>query len=903
MKIRFNIHYKTNWGENLFICGSHPALGNWNTEKAVNMRYVGGELWQYELELHAENAIEYKYFYRDSQRQVFWEGGENRRLTTMNKSFTLINDNWQPFFDQNRVLHSKAFTDVIMKPEKKDAPLKDSRAKKSLRLTIEAPRIGPGFAIAVLGDSPLLGNWSQPRIMNNNAYPLWQLNLNVTKASFPLEYKYVIVELATKKVVTWEIGFNRKLQHPDEVCDECLQLQHDLPFRYPVGNWKGAGVSIPVFSIRTNDSFGVGEFNDLKKLADWCQLTGLNMIQLLPINDTTANHSWSDSYPYKSITVKALHPMYLHLPALGEPADKAMVREFEQLKETVNKLDALDYVEVNRHKRRYITAVFEEQWDELSQSNTYRTFFEDNKDWLIPYASFSYLRDKYETSKYHEWGEYASCTAEKMASLCDPDQPHYKKVAIYYFMQYHLDKQLREAVTYMHDKRICLKGDLPIGISPNSVEAWTEPELFNLGCQAGAPPDDFSAVGQNWELPTYNWEVMANDQYLWWRKRLQMMERYFDAYRIDHILGFFRIWEIQTKHKHGLLGYFNPALPFSVQEIEEKGIWFDHDRFVKPYIRGHFLADFFGAYVNEVRDKYLNETDYNEFELKPEFDTQAKIWNHFTPENMEAKLDFKNLTIRDGLMGLLNEVLFIRDPYSAHEAYHPRIAFHFTYAYKELPKETKEVLNDLYIHFFYKRHDQFWKNEAMTKLPPIVHASNMLVCGEDLGMVPDSVPEVMTALNILSLEIQRMPKNPRIAFGHPADAPYLCVCTTSTHDMSSIRGWWEENREKTQAFYRHMLGHNDYAPFFAEPWVCYEIIRQHMHSPAMWTIFPIQDLFAMDGQIRWDQTTREQINVPGNPNNKWQYRMHISLEELMDASSFNETIRELLKQSGRGLPY
>lgn len=903
MKIRFNIHYKTNWGENLFICGSHPALGSWNTEKALNMHYAGGELWQYELELSAENTIEYKYFYRDSQGQVFWEGGENRQLTSMKKPFILVNDNWQPFFDQDRVLHSKTFTDVIMKPEKKDAPPRVSRAKKLLQLTIEAPRIGPGYAIAVMGDSPLLGNWSQPLIMNNNAYPLWQLSLNVSKASFPIEYKYAIVELATNKVMTWEIGHNRKLQQPDALGDEWVQLQHDLPFRYPVGNWKGAGVSIPVFSIRTNDSFGVGEFNDLKKLADWCQLTGLNMIQLLPINDTTANHSWSDSYPYKSITVKALHPMYLHLPALGEPADKAMVMEFEQLKERLNKLDALDYVEVNRQKWRYITAVFEEQWDELSQSNAYKTFFEANKDWLVPYASFSYLRDKYETSKYHEWGEYASCTAEKMARLCDPAQAHHKKVAIYYFMQYHLDKQLKEAVAYMHEKRICLKGDLPIGISPNSVEAWTEPELFNLGCQAGAPPDDFSAVGQNWELPTYNWEVMAQDQYFWWRKRLQMMEQYFDAYRIDHILGFFRIWEIQTKHKHGLLGYFNPALPFSVQEIEEKGIWFDHDRFVKPYIRGHFLNDFFGEYVNEVRDKYLNETDYNIFELKPEFDTQTKIWAHFTPGNKEAELDSRKLTIRDGLMGLLNEVLFIRDPYSTHEAYHPRIAFHFTYAYKELPEETKEVLNDLYIHFFYKRHDQFWKNEAMTKLPPIVNASNMLVCGEDLGMVPDSVPEVMSALNILSLEIQRMPKNPRITFGHPADAPYLCVCTTSTHDMSSIRGWWEENREKTQAFYRHMLGHNDDAPFFAEPWVCYEIIRQHVHSPAMWTIFPIQDLFAMDGQIRWDQTTREQINVPGNPNNKWQYRMHISLEELMNANGFNETIRELLKQSGRGLPY
>jgi len=166
-------------------------------------------------------------------------------------------------------------------------------------------------------------------------------------------------------------------------------------------------------------------------------------------------------------------------------------------------------------------------------------------------------------------------------------------------------------------------------------------------------------------------------------------------------------------------------------------------------------------------------------------------------------------------------------------------------------------------------------------------------------MVPDCVPEVMHNLNILSLEIQRMPKNPKLEFAHPADAPYLSVCTTSTHDMSTIRGWWEENRDKTQRFYNHILGHNDYAPHFAEPYICKEIIFQHLLSRAILTIFPIQDLIAMDGDLRWNETHKERINIPSDEKNKWRYRMILSLEELLKADELNNMIRDMIHISGR----
>lgn len=903
MKIVFTIHYRSSWGQSLLVAGSGPSLGEWEPDQALSMDYIGNDEWSASLELDANSFFEYKYLIKEANGFTIWEGGNNRSLLTAGYNTMVVRDRWHPVVDAKRVMLSKVFTEVIMKPEKLFAAKQKPKTSQTVRFSLLAPRVGPGYAIGITGSIAALGGWKQPVMLGNKNYPKWELELDAIGFSHPVAYKYVIIRLADKQVTSWEEGENRMLYPTVPAGEASVLVVNDEDFRYPIGNWKGAGVAVPVFSLRTSDSFGVGEFNDLKKLVDWCTKTGLKMIQVLPINETVATHSWLDSYPYKSITVMALHPMYLHLPALGRLKDEKLMREFEKTGKELNQKTVVDYVGVTKAKARYFKLIFDQEWDQLRKTKAFKQFFEENSHWLQPYAAFCYLRDQYKTSDFRQWGDYATYKPEQIAALTDPAQPFHEHIAVHYFQQFHLDKQLREVVEYAHAKGVGLKGDIPIGISPNSIEAWTEPELFNLSGQAGAPPDDFAVMGQNWGFPTYNWDVMARDGYAWWKKRLLMMEKYFDAYRIDHILGFFRIWEIPQHALHGLLGYFKPGMPLSIAEVEEQGLWFDYDRFVKPYIKGHFLYDFFGEYTDEVRRNYLVEVDYDTFELKADFNTQRKIYQHFSPQGDTADVSGKAIIIRDGLMNLLNEVLFIADPYSSEPAYHPRIAFHFTYSYRDLEQWQKEILNDLYIQFFYKRHEEFWKYHALAKLPAIVEASNMLVCGEDLGMVPDNVPEVMQQLNILSLEIQRMPKNPKIDFGHPDDAPYLSVCTTSTHDMSTVRGWWEEDRAKTERFYHHLLGHNDVAPYFAEPWVCQEIIRQHLHAPAMWTIFPIQDLIAMDGSLRWDQTDKERINVPSDPENKWQYRMILSLEELLETDAFNQLLKDMIHLAGRDAAY
>ncbi|MBK9291411.1 MAG: 4-alpha-glucanotransferase [Bacteroidetes bacterium] len=903
MRVKLTIHYQSQWGQSICVCGSEPELGLWDTGKAVDLNYLGNDLWGGEIELPEGKYLEYKYLLREANGILHWEGGANRSLLTSDYEFIEVHDQWHAVVDPDRVLFTKVFTEVIMKPDRLVLQENLPKSGPVLRFTLAAPRVGPGYGMAVVGGIPALGSWTKPQLMSNRNYPIWELDLEASMFSQPVSYKYVIVKLDDHSIATWEEGENRLMPPVATDNPNSLIVVNDEKFRYPVGNFKGAGVAVPVFSLRTNDSFGVGEFHDIRKLVDWCVLTGLRMIQVLPINETVATHSWLDSYPYKSITVMALHPMYLHLPGLGRLKDEKLMEEFEQIRQELNAKTYVDYVAVTRAKARYFKLIFDQNWPEVVKLDSYQEFFEANKEWLKPYAAFCYLRDRFKTSDFRQWDEYATYNPDLIDQLTDPNQDFHEHIAVHYYQQYYLDKQLREVVEYAHDKGVALKGDIPIGISPNSIEAWTEPHLFNLAGQAGAPPDDFAIMGQNWGFPTYNWDVMAADGYAWWKKRLAMMEKYFDAYRIDHILGFFRIWEIPRESLHGLLGYFKPGLPLTPSEIEDWGLWFDYDRFTKPYIRGYMLHDFFGEYADEVRRKYLVENEMDQYSLKPDFDTQRKIYDHFTPNGITADVSSKDIIIRDGLMSLLNEVLFIKDPYSEHPAYHPRIVLHFTYSYRDLEEYKRAILNELYIHYFYRRHEEFWKQHALAKLPAIVSASNMLVCGEDLGMVPDNVPEVMRMLNILSLEIQRMPKNPRIEFGHPADAPYLSVCTTSTHDMSTIRGWWEEDRARTERFYKTILGHNDIAPYFAEPWVCYEIIKQHMYSPAMWTIFPIQDLIAVDGNLRWDQTDKERINVPSDPENKWQYRMILTLEELIEAQEFNKTIRDLVHMAGRDAAY
>ena len=905
MQIKFNINYHTQPGQNLAVCGNHKALGKWDKSKAFKLNYVGNGNWTGTVEIKsAVDRIEYKYFVKEDSGHIFEEWGNAREINIKNTAPSLLvkTDCWRSPKNNEKVMYGSAFSKVIMKPLKTFKPPK-SQSQQCLEFKISVPRIGPQHRLCIIGNQSCLGNWNKEKpflLGTGKNFPEWKGSIDLKKVNFPLSYKYGIYNAQTLEIETIEEGEDRYINHPNIDTESFKFIKHDESFRYPLGNWKGAGVAVPVFSLRSEDSFGVGEFNDLFAFIDWAKSLGMKMVQLLPINETIASHNWLDSYPYKSISVMALHPLYMNMEKMGKLKDKKLTEGFKAIGNKLSSETHVNYPEVLKTKSNFYKLLFDQEKDTFFEDKDYKAFFKKNKSWLVPYAAFAYLRDKMKNPDFRQWSEHSTYDEKAIKKMSSPSSEEWDDIAVHYFIQYHLDKQMKEVSAYARENGIILKGDIPIGISPNSVEAWTEPHLFNLNGQAGAPPDDFAVKGQNWGFPTYNWEAMAKEGYKWWKDRLQKMADYFDAYRIDHILGFFRIWEIPSDAVEGLLGHFRPALPMTAQEIESYGFGFNYERFTQPYIKYHLLEHAFGEKTQMVINTFLTDNGDGSYQMKEDFDSQLKINNYFLKGIEEEDLSNENRQIRDGLFDLVANVLFVQ---TGENEFHPRISIHNTSSFAELDEYVKGQLTRLYFHFFYQRHDDFWYMEAMNKLPQIIEASDMLVCGEDLGMVPDCVPPVMDRLNILSLEIQRMSKNPKIKFAHPADAPYLSICTTSTHDMPTIRGWWEENKALTQEFYNRELGNHGAAPFFAEPDVCLQIITQHMYSPAMWTTFPVQDLIAIDGDFRWKETQQEQINYPDNVRHRWRFRMRQSIEELQEATNFNEKLKGLINASGRNSDY
>ena len=601
----------------------------------------------------------------------------------------------------------------------------------------------------------------------------WSVTLPKCTAADLNDYTYVVTEDGLIRRTEWK-HHSRKAEagRKELLCNDswidcpiegCPFLREHQARVFDNPGFMGAGTAIPVFSLRTEGDFGIGEFRDLRPLVDWAAATGQTVIQLLPVNDTTRKGDWRDSYPYSPVSTFALNPLYIHLQDIGIKPDA----RFRKLQKELNDLPELDYPKVFKAKMSYIREAFLLNGASDMQKTAFKSFCKDNSVWLEEYAEFSARRDGLE-KEYYMW------------------------------IQYHLDRQFSEEVDYARGRGVYFKGDLPIGVSADSAEAYWHPELFNLDSSTGAPPDFFSTDGQNWGFPTYNWDEMAKNDYAWWKSRLRKMSRYFDAFRIDHILGFFRIWEIPVEFKHGIKGHFNPALPYSESEISD--------------------------------------------------------------------------------MGLPLEGLFLSDP--RHPGmYQPMI----TPQNHNLQQWQKDRFDGLYNDFFYHRHEEFWKRNAERKLPELLGATGMLACGEDLGMVPGCVPEVMDHERILSLEMENMDK------GRPW--PNLSVCATSSHDMATLRMQHAERVGDT--------GGSEEADL--SPEAVKEIIMRHLKSSCFLAIFPLQDWLALDGKIRRKDYMNERINQPADPDNHWRFRIHIDLRELLSekASSLNEEIKCMLLETCR----
>ncbi len=817
MRIVFNLEYQTTFGEELAL----NILLDGKTEQH-KMSTLDGCHWMCELSKSVKTKTHIDYFYcvmrGDEQTRCEWLTEPHRLefVATKGARYTVY-DHWIDI-PEDSFLYSSAFTECVAARKRKMS--EESAYAKTVRLKVRAPQLRWNERLAIIGGSDALGNWEALRALTMAEHESneWVITLDADTLPDTIEFKFVSLDEEIDVTPLWETGMNRTMTIPK--LEEGEVIVYELPQAFfPVYPWKGAGTVIPIFSLRSEGSFGVGDFGDLQKMIDWCAKTRQRVLQVLPINDTNMTYTWQDSYPYNSISIYALHPQYTDFRQLPPLKDKERKAYYEALQKELNALPQIDYERMNNAKLAYLRELFAQEGSKMMKTEAFKTFFEQNKDWLVPYAAFCHYRDMYGTASFTEWPDHKTFTEKERESMSKTTTKIYKEVAFWYFVQFNLDQQMRAAHAYARKQRVILKGDIPIGISRDGVEAWVEPKYFNLNGQAGAPPDAFSADGQNWGFPTYNWDVMLADGCQWWVRRFRKMAEYFDAYRIDHVLGFFRIWEIPMPHKSGLMGQFSPALGMSVEEIAAYGVEF-------------------------------------------------------------------------------NEGLFLVD-HKRSDRWHPRIAVQYQEAYAQLSEDQKYHFNQLYNDYFYRRNNQFWYTEAMKKLPKLTQATRMLVCAEDLGMVPDCVPWVMNELRILSLEIQSMPKDPTTRFGHLSRNPYRSVDTISTHDMATLRQWWDEDEERTQNYFNTMLYRGGPAPHPLPDWLAKDIVSRHLTSPSMLCLISFQDWLSIDEKLRLPDANAERINIPANPRHYWRYRMHLTIEQLLAADELNEEISTLIIQSGR----
>lgn len=898
MTIRFYLRFHTEYGESLFVSGDTEELGSNDAAKAMPLEYLNSELWTGTINVKKKEfnkGVRYKYILQRKDGNRFTETCNDRQVDFFKKeteSIQLI-DTWNYAGEFENAFYTKAFKEVLLNSTSSKVKKQDDKIFSHV-FKVKAPLLKQHEVVCLIGSDEKLSEWSTKKPLLLSKYEdWWMIKLDLSDAGFPVAYKYGVFDTKEKSFVSFEDGNNRfSYTDPGK---KNITIIHDGFIHFPNNIWKGAGLAIPVFSLRSNNSFGVGEFSDIQLLVDWSVKSGLKLIQLLPVNDTITDNSWKDSYPYAAISAFALHPLYINVKKVASKEFSSQISILKKKQKELNELDAVDYEEVLKLKLSVLRELYLVMSEEFLASEDFITFFEANKQWLETYAVFSYLRDKHCTADFRKWKTNAVYKKSSIERLLSPKSVAGNEIRFYYFVQYHLHLQLKEATEYAHKKGVVLKGDIPIGISRNSCDAWESPDMYNMEWQAGAPPDDFAVVGQNWGFPTYNWEKMQEDGFSWWQRRFAQMNNYFDAFRIDHILGFFRIWSIPVDAVQGIMGRFVPCIPVHINEFGEKAIWFDYQRYCRPYITDAILKDVFGEDAEKVKADFLILNEFDCYDLAPLFETQQQVQEYFN--NIE--LTKENEKLKLGLFDLISNVILFEEEGSNGMKFHFRIGMEKTSSFENLMPPLGDKLKELYINYFYQRQDECWRKEAMNKLPQLKAATNMLVCGEDLGMVPACVPDVMEQLCILSLEIQRMPKKTDKEFFHPNDAPYLSVITPSTHDMSTVRAWWLEDAERTQRFYNNEMGQWGNAPQQCEAWINRAIVMQHLYSPAMWSVFQLQDLLGMSEKLRRENPNEERINNPANPNHYWQYRMHISLEDLIKENEFNEELKDFVRNSGR----
>jgi len=625
------------------------------------------------------------------------------------------------------------------------------------------------------------------------------------------------------------------------------------------------GVVVPLFSLRSKESIGIGEFLDLIPFAQWAKNCGLDLIQLLPVNDTG-----EESSPYSARTAFALNPVYIRLREIAGAAE-ILGDEPEKQNENFAKQPRIPYVEVVRYKRKALRKIFDSQKQEILKNEQFKNFIEKN-EWLRPYAQFCSLKAMNDEASWKEW--------QKKDKIKSSD------ILFQEWMQWIAEEQFLKAIEEINKFGVRLKGDIPILINEDSADVWHYPQFFSLDNRAGAPPDMFCYSGQNWAFPTYRWDNLEKENFSWWRKRVKHSEKFYHAYRIDHVLGFFRIWVVPEQEFTGILGHFVPSVPIYMNELCNAGIPRETVLYLtSPNFGEEQLGNWFGACTEHVKQKY--------FEPLQGSPGRYILRNEYRSERVIMALE-EEQPIKDELLNVYWNRIFV--PSSTDEVLWPYWYWYNAPVLYTLPEHEINIIKEIMKNNEAKQ-EHLWGENGRKLLSVLSKEADMLVCAEDLGAVPNCVPGILEDLGILALRVERWTRewkqegSPYI----PLDKyPRLSVCTTSNHDSSTILGLWNEHDFDRDFYWKH-LRQSSRAPAVLSAEHVKIMVENMFTANSLLAILPLQDLMALSQKFIPENPEEDRVNIPGTIGTQnWSWRMPCLLEDLLAEGELNDEIAKLI---------
>ena len=626
------------------------------------------------------------------------------------------------------------------------------------------------------------------------------------------------------------------------------------------------GVVVPLFSLRSKESIGIGEFLDLIPFGQWAKKCGLDLIQLLPVNDTG-----EESSPYSSRSAFALNPVYIRLQKIDGAAEILGEELIEQNKK-LGKEPRIPYINVVRYKRKALRIVFDKKKKDILMSEQFKKWIEQNS-WVHPYAIFCALKAENKEASWKEWAK--------------KEKPKESDVLFQKWMQWIAEEQFLAAVNELNKLGIRLKGDIPILINEDSADVWHYPQFFSLENRAGAPPDMFCYSGQNWAFPTYRWDILEKEDFAWWRARIQQAAKFYHAYRIDHVLGFFRIWVVPQQEYTGILGNFVPSVPIYMDELLRAGIPIETVRYLtNPNFGEEQLQNRFGFGTETAKQKYFEplQGSFGRYVLRNEYRCERAIMS------LEEEQ-----SIKDALLNVYWDRVFT--PSSTEEVLYPYWYWYNSSVLLTLPEHEINIIKNI-IKNNEACQEDLWKENGYKLLDVLAKESDMLVCAEDLGAVPNCVPGVLENLDILALRVERWSRNWK-QNGQPyiplAQYPKLSVCTTSNHDSSTLLGLWAEQDFDRDFYWKH-IGQGTCAPAVLDAGHVKLIIKNLFSSNSLLAILPLQDFMALSQKFIPQNPEIDRVNVPGTIGSQnWSWKMPCLLENLLEETELNSCIEELAR--------